>query len=99
MLEAGTRRQRDYVAFMEQYAKDNGNLLGAQEEWDTYAAAVPMFEQSTNGNITVLQGTPWRQFFNMEQNTPARPTPGAPAAAPGAPAAAAPRKLPPLVIP
>lgn len=73
-LKAGAKRQADYVAFLENYAKENGSLLGAQEEWDAYAAANPMFDQDDKGNLTIRKQTPWRQYFG---------TSGGPAAAKG----------------
>src|SRR5690606_39909362 len=66
-LKATATRQGDYVAFLEHYAQTNGSLLGAQEEWDAYAAANPMFDQDAKGALIVRKTTPWRQFFGVEQ--------------------------------
>ena len=33
-ISQGAQRQRDYVAFLERYARQNGTIVGAQEQWD-----------------------------------------------------------------
>lgn len=72
---AGAMRQRDYSAFMEYYARVNGTLNGAQEMWDGYKEAEPVYDAARG---EVRQATPWRQYFKVESAAPAK----APAAAP-----------------
>lgn len=79
-IKAGAKRQGDYVSFLEQFAKTNGSLLGAQEEWDAYAAANPMFDQDAGGALTLRKTTPWREYLEMPV-TAAKAPAGAPAAA------------------
>ena len=84
--QAFAQRQGDYTAYMEQYARDNGTLLGAQEGWDEYTGANPLFNEGTNGLIQVRPWTPWRTYFNRERapagsNTP-RSAPSAPTGSP-----------------
>lgn len=58
-------RQHDYVAYMEAYAKKNGNLLGAQEGWDNYTASNPVFEEKldADGLPVPRKVAPWRSKF------------------------------------
>lgn len=70
---AGAKRQQDYVAFLENFAKTNGSLLGAQEEWDAYAAANPMFEDSGKGSLRINKTTPWREYFGVSAAKAAKP--------------------------
>jgi len=74
---AASKRQSDYVAYLEDYAKKNGSLLGAQEEWDAYAAANPMFDEGSGGKLIVRKTTPWRQY--MGADSPAAAPRAAPA--------------------
>lgn len=74
-LVAAADRQGGYVAFLEDYAKKNGSLLGAQEEWDAYAAANPMFDEDGQGNLIVRKQQPWREFFGESAPGSARATP------------------------
>lgn len=85
-IVAASKRQQDYVAFLENYAKTNGSLLGAQEDWDAYAAANPMFAEGGKGVLQVNKTTPWREFFGEAKAAPA----GAPARRPAAAPSAAP---------
>jgi hypothetical protein len=62
-MRAATKRQQDYVAYLEDYARKNGSLLGAQEEWDAYAAANPMFNDQGSGVLKLNKTTPWREYF------------------------------------
>lgn len=62
-MKAATKRQQDYVAYLEDYARKNGSLLGAQEEWDAYAAANPMFNDQGSGVLKLNKTEPWRQYF------------------------------------
>lgn len=79
---AWAKRQGDFVAFMEHYARNNGGLLGATEEWNRYTDANPLFsdEDGTHGMPTVARVTPWRQWFGGQPGQ-AAPT-GAPAPRP-----------------
>lgn len=80
---AFARRQGDYSAFMEQYARDNGTTLGAQEQWDEYTGANPLFEEGRNGLIRTREVTPWRSYFGRTRAPAGRNQPqGAPAPRP-----------------
>ena len=76
-------RQGDYVAFLENYARDNGSILGAQEQWNRYLNANPLFREE-GGQIRVNAWKPWRQWFN--ENGGNRPNAGGGASTPSAPA-------------
>lgn len=80
------QRQGDYVAFIEQWARDNGSLLGASEEWNRYTTANPLFadESGNHGMPTLARVQPWRTWFGR----PRAPSGGA-APAPARPAAPA----------
>lgn len=75
-VRAAAKRAQDYAAFMEHHAKTNGNLLGAQEEWDAYAAGNPMFDETRDGTLKVRPQRPWRQYFGAAR-TPAQQQSGA----------------------
>lgn len=77
VIDAGTRRQGDYQAFMEEWARRNGGLVGAQEAWSAYAEANPLFEHGKDGTA-VRQVQPWRQWFGVQRQG------GAPAKGSGA---------------
>lgn len=81
-LKAGATRQRDYAAFLDEYAKVNGTLAGAQEKWDNYSNEHPLYDYKSG---TVRSGVPtWRQYFGVQQqprqaarpNQPTTPTKG-----------------------
>lgn len=92
---AASRRMNSYSQFLEWYAQQNGNLLGAQEDWDAYADANPLYRAGPNGTIRTLPQQPWRQFFGAAERprggrgAPARPSApaGRPAPTSGRPAA------------
>lgn len=91
VLQAGAARQREYSAFMEEYARANGTLVGAQERWGEYTAEHPLFQEDANGNVVPKRGVPsWRQYFGVpaRRQGPAQPqrNPQTPAARPAAPA-------------
>ncbi|MDP1873632.1 hypothetical protein [Phenylobacterium sp.] len=65
--KAGASRERDYAAYLDYYAKVNGTLNGAQEQWDAYAAAEPVYDPTAG---TVRKATPWRQYFGIETPAP-----------------------------
>lgn len=65
VIRAGSVRQADQAAFMEEWAKRNGGLTGAQEAWNAYAEANPLFRQE-GGNTQVNGWTPWRQWFGVD---------------------------------
>lgn len=78
--KAGMMRQRDYAAFMDYYARVNGSLNGAQEAWDAYKVAEPIYDPATG---TVRQGKSWRAHFGIPEASSAAPKPRpAPARAP-----------------
>lgn len=79
-LRAAAKRQQDYVAYLEDYARKNGSLLGAQEEWDAYASANPMFDDQGTGVLKLNPTTPWRQYFGS--TAPAGSRTSTPTAAP-----------------
>lgn len=64
---AGAMRERDYAAFMDYYAKVNGTLNGAQEQWDAYKQAEPVYDPQSG---QVRRARPWRQYFGIEQAQP-----------------------------
>lgn len=64
-LKAGAARERDYAAFLDEYAKVNGTLAGAQERWDNFSNEHPLYDYKTG---TVRSGVPsWRQYFGVQQ--------------------------------
>jgi hypothetical protein len=72
ILRTGAERQREYSAFMEEWARANGSLVGAQERWSEYTAENPLFQEDGNGNIVLRRGVPnWRQYFARQKASPA----------------------------
>lgn len=71
--KAMAKRQGDYVAFLEAFAKKNGNLLGAQERWMDYREANPVFEgEDKEGFPIIAKRTPWRLAMpDLRPNSPA----------------------------
>jgi len=64
-LRAGSQREKDYAAYMDEYAKVNGTTFGAQEKWDTYKNANPIYDPARG---TVRANVPsWRQYFGVAQ--------------------------------
>jgi hypothetical protein len=62
-LRAGSMRERDYAAFMDEFARANGTTFGAQEKWDEYKTMHPLYDPKTG---SVRSGVPsWRQYFGM----------------------------------
>lgn len=63
--KAFAKRQGDYVAFLEAYAQKNGNVLGAREKWQDYAAKNPVFSKDLDkdGLLVPQKPVPWRQVF------------------------------------
>lgn len=60
-------RQGDFAAFLEQYAIDNGTLLGAQELWNRYSAENPIFSEAGGpGGMPAVNrnARPWRSYFS-----------------------------------
>lgn len=77
--KAFAQRQGDFVAFMEGYLKNNGTLLGAQEDWSRYADSQPIFVAGKGGMPIPRKAVPWREFFKNEGSAPASaPKPAAP---------------------
>lgn len=79
-FKAYTDRQGDMVAFMDQYAKSNGNLLGATEAWKGYTDAHPLFSTGSGGAIKVNAKVPWRSVISAGGQQQAAPVPAAPSA-------------------
>lgn len=68
-LKAGASRQRDYAAFLDEFAKVNGTLAGAQEKWDAYSNEHPLYDYERG---SIRSGVPsWRQYFGVQQAKPA----------------------------
>lgn len=65
VIRTAAIRQADHSAFMEEWAKRNGGLTGAQEAWNAYANANPLFRQD-GGNTQVNGWTPWRKWFGVD---------------------------------
>lgn len=62
-LRAGSMRERDYAAFMDEFARVNGTTFGAQEKWDEYKTIHPLYDPKSGA---VRSGVPsWRQYFGM----------------------------------
>lgn len=72
VIDAGTRRQADYSAFMEEWARRNGGLIGAREAWDSYANDNPLFDTGPKGTV-VRKTQPWRQWFGLEGGAAPKP--------------------------
>ncbi len=75
-LRAGSMRERDYAAFMDEFARANGTTFGAQEKWDEYKTMHPLYDPKTG---SVRSGVPsWRQYFGMTKpsRSGARPNQG-----------------------
>lgn len=71
-LRAGSMRERDYAAFMDEFARVNGTTFGAQEKWDEYKTIHPLYDPKSGA---VRSGVPsWRQYFGMTK--PPRGGPG-----------------------
>lgn len=69
VIQAGAQRAQDRAAFLEDFAQKNGNLLGAQEQWNRYTRANPLFEER-GGNTQVRNNVPdWRNFFSGSTQT------------------------------
>lgn len=85
---AGAIRHREYAAFQDYFARVNGTLNGAQEMWDEYKVAEPVYDPQSG---TVRQARGWREYFGV--SAPARGG-GGRQAAPGAPAPRTARQAP-----
>lgn len=64
MTKAMIIRSGDFLAFKEAYARANNTLLGAQEKWDEYVDANPLFEQSGEGLPKLRKVVPWRNVID-----------------------------------
>lgn len=76
--KAFASRNHDYMAYMEAYARKHGGLLGAQEEWDAYSAANPIYEEAPDkDNVPVpRKSKPWREYFpELKPTTPGKAKP------------------------
>lgn len=74
--KAGAMRQRDYAAFLDYFAKVNGTINGAQEAWDDYKTAEPIYDPKTGD---VRQGRSWRAYYGLPERSGGAPRPTAPA--------------------
>lgn len=76
-FNAWAQRQGDYAAFLEAFAKKNGNLLGARELWSGFAEKHPLFSPGgMDGMVRVNPRGSWRTEINMDSDTPAAPQGG-----------------------
>lgn len=67
VIIAGADRSQQRAAFFEDFARQNGTILGAQEQWDRYANANPLFTER-GGNTVRRQNVPsWRDYFGSQQ--------------------------------
>ncbi|MDO9334929.1 MAG: hypothetical protein Q7T61_00880 [Caulobacter sp.] len=64
VVDAGAKRQGDYVAFLDEWIKNKKTTIGASEAWLSYANANPLFEAGKDGT-QVRQYTPWREWFGL----------------------------------
>lgn len=65
VIDAGSRRASDYSAFTDEWAKQKGNLVGAQEAWQNYADANPLFKDGGKTGTQINPWTPWREWFGL----------------------------------
>lgn len=68
--KAGAIRTREHAAFMDYYARVNGTLNGAQELWDEYKDAEPVYDPQKG---VARQARPWRDYFGVGGGAPAAP--------------------------
>lgn len=59
---AGAIRQKEYKAFLDYFARTNGTLNGAQELWDEYKDADPVYDPE-KGEVRQSRG--WRAHFGI----------------------------------
>lgn len=71
VVVAASERDIDYASFLEEYAQRNGNLLGANEDWQSYVNANPLFVDGRGGNTQVNPrlNKDWRGFMGWEERT------------------------------
>jgi hypothetical protein len=65
---ASAERDADYASFLDEYANLNGNLIGANEDWQAYVNANPLFASGTNGQTVrrpARQIQSWRDFMGF----------------------------------
>ena len=67
LARAGASREREFAAYLDYYAKVNGTLNGAQEQWDAYADEEPVYDPISG---TTRQARSWRQYFGIETPAP-----------------------------
>lgn len=68
VIIASAERDADYASFLDEYANLNGNLIGANEDWQAYVNANPLFAAGANGQTTrrparLIQS--WRDFMGF----------------------------------
>jgi hypothetical protein len=85
---ASAERDADYASFLDEYANLNGNLVGANEDWQAYVNANPLFSSGANGQTVrrpAREIQPWRDFMGFGERqrggAQARARGGQPAAA------------------
>lgn len=63
-MEAGSLRAREKPKFFEAYRKQNGDLDGADEAWDSFIENSPVLEDDGKGGFKVNKNNvrAWRQF-------------------------------------
>lgn len=65
---ASAERDADYASFLDEYANLNGNLIGANEDWQAYVNANPLFAAGANGQTTRRPARSiqsWRDFMGF----------------------------------
>lgn len=62
LTKAGALRQREYAAFLDYFARVNGTTNGAQELWDDYKMAEPIYDPDSG---SLRQARPWRDYFGV----------------------------------
>lgn len=86
---AGAIRQKEHAEFLDYFARVNGTLNGAQEMWNAYKEAEPVYDHQ-KGSVRRYQ--PWRAYFGIGAQSSGqgqqRPAAG-PAATPAPKASAA----------
>lgn len=68
-LKVAEQNKVDRAMFMQSYYNKRGSLLGAEEAWQQYLEANPIFDpQAPEGEFRLNQSRkPWKQFFGLEK--------------------------------
>jgi hypothetical protein len=67
---AGAIREKEYAGFLDYFARVNGSLNGAQEMWDEYKTAEPVYDPQ-KGQVRRSRG--WRDYFGVTPQQRLRP--------------------------